>query len=204
MAIQADHPAPIHLFYSARRSRMVLSWIRRALWGKPCPPINRKRFQPFLEALEDRVTPANYTVTGLTDANSNGGGAGAALAGDLRYCITHANGQLNEQNTITFANTLAGKLSLQAVLPELLGKINIVGVERDDTKITVSRGVEAEFRIFKVDAKATVEISYLTITNGDKWCQFIFSLDDHAFAPVLSHPCHACHDLSLTICSTMP
>jgi hypothetical protein len=48
-------------------------------------PQRRRGWWPLLEALEDRLTPATYTVNAITDT-----GAGLGLAGDLRYCVTRA------------------------------------------------------------------------------------------------------------------
>src|SRR5262249_43754022 len=50
------------------------------------PSSRQPGFRPRVEALEDRLAPAVYTVNVLTDT-----GAGTGLTGDLRYCITQSN-----------------------------------------------------------------------------------------------------------------
>src|SRR5262245_124577 len=54
---------------------------------------------PMLEALEDRLAPANYTVNALTDT-----GSGNGTTGDLRYCILQADS--NPGSTIVFDNAV--------------------------------------------------------------------------------------------------
>jgi hypothetical protein len=56
----------------------------------------RHQARPRVEQLEGRLVPAVYTVNALTDT-----GAGAGLAGDLRYCITQSNSNAGP-NTIQF------------------------------------------------------------------------------------------------------
>jgi titin len=63
---------------------------------------NRRRptptFHPFLEALEDRTTPATFTVINTGDA-----GAGNGNQGDLRYCVDQVNLSNDATNLIDFA-----------------------------------------------------------------------------------------------------
>src|SRR5579872_626533 len=67
-----------------------------------------------LEALEDRVVPANtYTVTLASDAGSFSSGTmdssdPSGLSGDLRYTILQADKSVNAGSTIHFSNKLAG------------------------------------------------------------------------------------------------
>lgn len=62
---------------------------------------------------------AIYTVNGLGDA-----GTGAGLTGDLRYCITQANGAAGP-HTINFS--VAGTINLTATLPVFTRQISIQG-----------------------------------------------------------------------------
>ena len=70
----------------------------------------------FLELLEDRTLPARYcpgstfTVNLLGDAGlgDNGSNSTGQSGGDIRYCITQAEQQVNVGSTIQFASTVFG------------------------------------------------------------------------------------------------
>src|SRR5438477_64360 len=75
-----------------------------------------------LEALEDRATPATFTVTATGDAGVPTGTTG--LQGDLRYCVTQANDEAAHPgpDTIVFDTSVAGQtFNLTAADPETLG-----------------------------------------------------------------------------------
>jgi len=134
------------LYSSLRRKsgsfpRKNTSWIRHS-WFLPC-----------LEALEDRLTPANFTVDRLTDTNPPGdGGAGATTRGDLRYCVHEANLWFPDAaNTISFQKGMKGTISLVAPLEDIKRDLTVrnPGSPGD---IVVSRSANAEtgFRIFTI------------------------------------------------------
>ena len=70
------------------------SWFGRAVFGSLFPPPSerRRRWQPRLEALEDRTLPANLAPTVFTD--------GAAGTGSLRAAVITANSN-GQDNVIT-------------------------------------------------------------------------------------------------------
>src|SRR6266571_2709405 len=78
-----------------------------------------------LEALEDRTLLSVYTVDRLADT-----GAGSDLAGDLRYCITHAT---SGEDTITFG--VAGTINLTKALPDLSKSVTIEGPGPDQLTV---------------------------------------------------------------------
>jgi hypothetical protein len=148
---------------------MTPAWIRVLFQPRRVAPLghppsgrpNRARLE--VEGLEDRITPADYTVTDIGDA-----GAGMGNSGDLRYCINQANGN-NGPHTITIQKDLVGDVELLTALPALNQNITIVGnshlVERSST-------ANADFRIFTVNSGKTVEIDLLRIQKGQ------FRVDD--------------------------
>jgi hypothetical protein len=136
---------------------------------RPKPPPKVRRFRPCLEELENRLVPAvnTYTVNTLTDTNPNGGGAGAGLTGDFRYCLNQAEAPGNAGSTIQFAPTLSGVIDLAAVLPALSQNVTIIGPGSGANQLTVERDpTAAAFRIFMVQLGVTAEIDNLTIENG--------------------------------------
>ena len=106
------------------------------------------------------LAKAAYTVTDLGD-----GGVGAGLGGDLRYCITQANGNPGE-DTIEFLQALNGTITLNSQLPEITGVLTIVGPGANN--ITIHRNTDpetAQFRLMTISAICT--ISGLTFSNGN-------------------------------------
>jgi hypothetical protein len=125
--------------------------------ARPRPARQRPRARPSLEALEDRALLSTFVVDRLTDA-----GAGAGLAGDLRYCINQAN-TLPGDDAITFAVT--GTINLTGALPSLRSNIDLQGPGAASLTVRRDTGGWA-YRIFTVARGATVVLSGLTITNG--------------------------------------
>ena len=77
------------------------TWIRN-LFARTPRTIRKgpARFRPRLEALEDRLAPATFTVTDNSDSASD--------TGSLRNAVDAANAA-GGSNTITFAAALAGQ-----------------------------------------------------------------------------------------------
>ena len=113
-----------------------------------------------MEPLEDRTLLSVFTVDRLTDLNPAGGGQGAAVAGDLRYCVTQANA-LAGDDAITFG--VNGTIQLAGALP-ILSDLDVQGPGA--ANLTVRRNTGGNYRIFRVDLGATVVLSGLTVTNG--------------------------------------
>jgi hypothetical protein len=120
------------------------------------PARQRPRARLSLEALEDRTLPSTFVVDRLTDT-----GAGAGLAGDLRYCIGQANASPGD-DSITFSVT--GTINLAGALPSLSSNIDLEGPGA--SSLTVQRDTGGNYRIFTVDSGATVVLYGLTITQG--------------------------------------
>src|SRR5262245_34196582 len=83
-------------------------WWQR-LVSKPARRASRRKpdvisVRPWLEALEDRIAPAIYTVDTLGDAGSSTG----PQSGDLRYCIATANADA-VADTIVFSTSLSSR-----------------------------------------------------------------------------------------------
>ncbi len=109
-----------------------------------------------VEPLESRVVPATIRVTSLLNAG----------AGTLRAAIEMAN-RASNHDTITFAHSLKGTITLTRALPVLSTDIAICGP--GPSVLTVARSSDLAtpaFRIFTVSSRAKVTISGLTITGG--------------------------------------
>jgi hypothetical protein len=107
--------------------------------------------------LEDRLVPAMITVSSLADAGPN----------TLRAAITQADLDTTP-DTITFAPTVSGTITLVSALPVLSGAITIEGPGQ--SVLTVARSKASgtpDFDIFNVLAGAEVAISGLTISGGN-------------------------------------
>jgi hypothetical protein len=134
---------------------------------RPKPPPKVRRFRPCLEELENRLVPAvnTYTVNTLTDTNPNGGGAGAGLTGDFRYCLNQAEAAGNAGSTVQFAPNLSGVIDLTKALPPISQNTTINGDLGNS--VTVARDSNAAaFQIFDVNPFVTASINYLNIDNG--------------------------------------
>ena len=101
-----------------------------------------------------------HTLEVIPVTNTNDSGAGS-----LRAAIIAANGTVWHE-TIVFASSLTGTVNLQSALPTLTGEVAIDGPGAD--RVTVRRsGAAGPFGIFEIAIGATVEISGLTIANGE-------------------------------------
>jgi hypothetical protein len=112
------------------------------------PARKMRAYRPCLEVLEDRNLLSTYLVDRVTDANPAGGGQGSKLAGDLRYCVTHA----ADNDHITFGVT--GTINLTGALPDLTHYISIEGPGAN--LVTVHGD-------FEVAANGGADISGLTV-----------------------------------------
>jgi hypothetical protein len=113
-------------------------------------------FRPQVEALDDRCLPSTFTVTNLLDA-----GAGSGLAGDLRYCVSHAT---SGNDTIAFGVT--GTIDLESALPTLNASVAIQGPGASQLTVERDAPFASNFGIFSVGSAASVAISALTLTGG--------------------------------------
>jgi len=125
----------------------------------------RRRF--FVQALEDRCTPAVIAVTTLADSG----------AGSLRDAITQINLSTDPSNTID-ASGITGTITLASALPSIVKTVDIVGPSAGT--LTVS-GNNA-FQVFKLGGTGVIAVSMsdLTITAGKSTTDggAIFSGDD--------------------------
>lgn len=118
---------------------------------------NVRRFRPQLEVLEDRAVPSAYVVDSLTDT-----GAGSGLAGDLRYCVTHAT-----SGNDTIALGVTGTIDLNSALPALNTSVAIQGPGASQVTVERAQSNFTSFGIFAVGSAANVQISGLTIANAN-------------------------------------
>ncbi len=118
--------------------------------------MNRGSRRLIVEPLEDRTLMSTCHVTRLSDS-----GVGKGFRGDLRYCVNKVNAEPGP-DVIDF--TVTGTINLQGPLPELESDINIEGPAPD--LMSVRRDTGGDYRIFKINAGANVNITGLTITNG--------------------------------------
>jgi hypothetical protein len=112
---------------------------------------------PRVEPLEDRAVPATITVMTAADAGP----------GSLRAAIMQADAD-NDGDTIDFAPSVKGAITLQSALPDLSAAMTITGP--GSSALAVDRSAAPGtplFGIFTVDAGANVAISGLTITGGN-------------------------------------
>ncbi len=128
--------------------------------AKPRVRPTKRRYLLSIELLEDRLTPAVYTVTGNGDA-----GAGVGNSGDLRYVITQLNAMGGAANTISFAQGVAGQIGLASALPAINSNVEINGPGQSVLEIRRTSANDP-YRIFAVNAGITVTITGLTMSNG--------------------------------------
>jgi hypothetical protein len=151
-------------------------------------PSRRRSRSPrrlLLEVLEARTVLSTITVTTLADDGT----------GSLRAAIAQAN-TAPDLDTIEFAPTVTGQITLLSALPDLTSNIIMTGPGASALDVTRSDATNTpEFRIFHVIEGANVAISGLTISNGmigDRGCgvynQGILTIassvirDNHGFA----------------------
>jgi len=141
------------------------SWIRSLFTRPATRPIRKatRRARPSLEALEDRLVPAGFTVNSIGDT-----GAGSGLLGDLRYCIAQANSTAGD-DTITFdSNVFATPQTItlggtQLELTDTTGQTTITGPGANLLSISGNN----LSRVLQVDSLVKASISDLTITKGN-------------------------------------
>jgi hypothetical protein len=142
----------IHRSPAIRSSRRAA----RALANNP-PPRHRRRRACKVECLEERTLLSTWHVTSLADSGD----------GTLRWAITQANSQAGD-DLIDFGVT--GTITLASASPDFndtSGKTDVEGPGA--SSLTVARSSDMEtpaFRIFTVNAGATVSLSGMTITGG--------------------------------------
>lgn len=149
--------SPFRVRTSVRQSRLI---------GKP---------RLNLEALEAREVPAQYLVTGISDASglTPTGGTGSAstpfLVDSLRSAIELANASTGKADTIRFNNELSGAIIvLNPQNPPLTfergAKTTVDGTDLD---IRVDGlGSQRFKRVVNVESGAKADIKNLTIENG--------------------------------------
>src|SRR5262245_53902111 len=127
----------------------------------------RPRYRPTLDHLEDRLAPATFTVTRVTDSPDPTKfltGVGTGTSGDLRYCIAPA-------------DTTAGADEIVFALPDNSHTIKLAQMMRPITdpaglairgdtaaNLTISGG--GAVRVFFVMNGAVLGINNLTIADG--------------------------------------
>jgi hypothetical protein len=153
-AVQPQRAAIMNRTASPKFRRLL------ARWFAPTGPrtVRRPSLKPQLQTLEDRCTPAIFTVT---NANDTG-------AGSLRAAITSANGAAGA-DTINFdtVNVFATPqtISLQTALPAITDSLTITSPS--PTRVTVQRGA-GTYGIFSITAGAVnATFDGLTITGGN-------------------------------------
>jgi hypothetical protein len=130
---------------------------RCTLTGRRRPAVHRRSVRPCaLELLERRSLLSTITVMNLDDTGP----------GTLRAAIEQADLD-SSQDTIVFAPSVTGTITLSSALPDLSSNFAIVGPGSSD--LTVARSSAsgtADFRIFDVPVGAVIAISGLTVTGG--------------------------------------
>lgn len=122
--------------------------------------VSRYRTRLWVQALEDRRTPATFTVNTTADAG----------AGSLRQAITDSNGAAGADSIVFDAGVFSTSqtVSLLSVLPTISDDVAIVGT--GSGKVTVTRNVAAtDFRLLNVSNASkllTVSVTGVRFTNG--------------------------------------
>ncbi|MBL8865320.1 MAG: hypothetical protein JNK93_07125, partial [Planctomycetia bacterium] len=106
-----------------------------------------------LVALEDRLTPATFTVSNLNDSG----------AGSLRDAIASANSAAGA-DTINFQAGLTGTITLasQLTITDTTGATTITGPGAERIGVSGNNAT----RIFQVNGGVTANFSGLTLRNG--------------------------------------
>ena len=114
------------------------------------------------EHLEDRSTPATFTVTNLLDSG----------AGSLLDAIAQANDEVNHPGSdfIQFDPTLAGGIiNLSTVGDTSIGPSALFATSEIDIRgsgQTIARSGAVAFRLFALSPNATLTLVTLTLNNG--------------------------------------
>ncbi len=114
----------------------------------------------FIQALECRHAPAQFTVNTITDT-----GAGSGLTGDLRYCIAQADSNPGA-DTITFALGGPATITLngtQLTLSDKTGATTIAGPGAKSLTINANQ----KSRVLNLAHSVTANIDGVTITGGN-------------------------------------
>ena len=124
---------------------------------------DRRGIRPTVTLLEERhmLSTLNLTVTTLADPS------GPASTVSLRQAINTANDDTTDsQEIISFAAGLTGTINLSTALPNLANNISITGPGASNLKINRVSSA-ANFSIFTIHSGRTVNISNITIENGN-------------------------------------
>ncbi len=139
-------------------------WRNRQEPGRRPRPGKPACFRPLLEVLEDRVTPAQLSVTSNLDPAT-------LTAGTLRYAVNQANQDAANgiADTIVFASSLSGA-TITLTQGELEFGTTGTGVRTIDgsslsSPLTIS-GNHAS-RVFQVDAGVTAILDNLRVIDGN-------------------------------------
>lgn len=134
----------------------------------PAPSIRkpiRRRFRPWLEVLEDRITPS---VTWTVDLNTDNGGATGqstgATSGDLRYCVENAG----------FGDTINISPGLQNTTIDLNSEIQLaqnITINGPALGIVGISG-QNDNRLFEVKPNIDATINNLVLEDGTTHTRF--------------------------------
>jgi hypothetical protein len=108
--------------------------------------------------LEDRLTPAPFTVTTAMDNGNNAN----PTAGSLREAVTKVNAGMNDG--INFNLAAGAAIDLPAPLPDVTRDVEIQGPGA--ANLTVRRGAAAPFRLFTIATNGTVLVAGLRLADG--------------------------------------
>jgi hypothetical protein len=145
------------------------SWLRvlRRLSRTARPSSPRRKRRPALEVLENRLVPAQITLTVNTLADPTDPGKVT-----LRNALTQADSDTGNSHIIQFAPGLFGPgastITLNTALPDLTGNLTITGPGANH--LVVARNTAPatpDFSDFSVDPGATVVIQGLTLCTGN-------------------------------------
>jgi hypothetical protein len=119
----------------------------------------RHRARLWVQALEDRRTPATFTVSNTADSG----------AGSLRQAIADANNAAGSDTIVFDGSSFAAAqtISLLTTLPTITDDVTITGP--GSGKVNVTRGSASNFRILKIEnnsAILNVAITGMTFSNG--------------------------------------
>jgi hypothetical protein len=103
--------------------------------------------------MDDRIVPATFTVTNLSDSG----------AGSLRQAITDANA-LAGADAIVFDPSLVGQtIALVDALPAIADPLTVTGLGQSALMVKGTTGI----RVFQINAGVAATITDLTVTGGN-------------------------------------